>query len=329
MKHSRKNRKKAIQAGIAVSAFAVAVAGILMWMAKNQKMTVGSGQAVLATEVDYHTLEEDGVCYRYNTSLVNFLFMGIDTSSDDTEGQADAIFLVSCDRSKESMEVISLSRDAMVPIRIFDAFGSDLGWERQHLGLAFSYGGSREQGCLLTAEAVSNLFHNIPIIYYAAADLSAMEAIQNLVGELTVTVPGTDLEYLGSEYKKGNTLVLDASNVETFLRSRDTGEAYSNTGRMERQRVYISAYLEKLKSMLGEDFSGMVEQLLHLAEQMVTNISLKEVEAFASMLLTYEFSEEHYHMTEGENQSGKFHDEYILNKRALDELMLRTFYQAP
>ena len=100
------------------------------------------------------------------------------------------------------MDVISFSRDSMLPIQVFDASGKNLGWENQHLGLAFSYGETPEQGCMLTAEAVSRSMNSIPVIYYTAANISSITDFQNLVGPLTVTVPGDDLEYLGEELKR-------------------------------------------------------------------------------------------------------------------------------
>lgn len=322
----KRRKKKWFLPLAAICVTAAAVGAILIWMAKSQTNTIGKGKAVSATEVDYHTLEIEGEEYRYNTSLVNFLFVGVDSESEEIQGQADTILLVSCDRSTETMEVLSFSRDSMIPIQVFDAAGKNLGWEKQHLGLAFSYGETPEQGCMLTADAVSRCMNSIPVIYYTASNISSITEFQDLVGTLTVTVPGDDLEYLGEEYKKGATLTLDASNVETFLRSRNTQESYSNSSRMERQRIYVNAYLTKLKELLHENFSQMVGQIENLSEQLVTNISLDEISAFAEMLMTYSFTEENYHVVEGTDQSGTFHDEYIIDEAALQQLLLELFY---
>ncbi len=333
----------------------------------------GAAESMEGQATDYHTMTVDGKTYRYNTSRVNFLFVGVDGAAESMEGQADVIFLVSCDRASETMDIFSFSRDSMVPIKVFDAAGNALGWERQHLGLAYSYGDDPQQGCLLTADAVSRCMNGIPIIYYTAANLSSITEFQNLVGELTVTVPVPDLadlgeEYekgkeltldasnytaanlssitefqnlvgeltvtvpvpdladLGEEYEKGKELTLDASNVEVFLRSRDTETAYSNSSRMERQRVYVEAYVAKLKQQLEEDFQQMVEKILALSQKVATNVSLDEISPFSEMFLTYSFSEENYHVVPGTNQEGMFHDEYIVDEEALQTLLLDTFY---
>ena len=301
------------------------VGGSILWMA-GQNKDGEKKEAVSADETDYHTMTVDGKTYRYNTSRVNFLFVGVDGAAESMEGQADVIFLVSCDRASETMDIFSFSRDSMVPIKVFDAAGNALGWERQHLGLAYSYGDDPQQGCLLTADAVSECMNGIPIIYYTAANVSSITEFQNLVGELMVTVPGTDLSDLGEEYEQGKELTLDASNVEVFLRSRDTETAYSNSSRMERQQVYVEAYVAKLKQQLEENFQQTVEKILALSQKVATNVSLDEISPFSEMFLTYSFSEENYHVVPGTNQKGMFHDEYIVDEEALQTLLLDTFY---
>ena len=45
----------------------------------------------------------------------------------------------------------------------------------------------------------------------------------------------------GPEYEKGQTLIVDESNIERFVRFRDIGTDFSNEGRMERQKVFLEA----------------------------------------------------------------------------------------
>ena len=225
------------------------------------------------------------------------------------------------------MKILSFSRDSMVPIRIFDASGKSLGWEEQHLALASSYGSTQERGCLLTCEAVSKLIWDIPIVYYAGANLSAFEQFQDLVGSFTVQVPDDSLASLGEEYQKGNTVTITSENAELFVRSRDTDVDFSNTSRMQRQRVYIDGYVQSLRKQLQEDFNGTVTRATGLLSQVVTNISIDEVSDFAKMIMDYEFSaEEDYIVVEGSEKKGLFHDEYHIDETELQKLILETFY---
>ena len=111
-----------------------------------------------------------------------------------------------------------------------------------------AYGDGEDKSCRLVAEAVSQLLEDIPIQKYISSDLSSISQINDLVGGVTVTVPGDDLEYLGARFKKGRTLKLEGEMAEQFVRSRNTEEDFSNAGRMERQKVYLTAYLENCRS---------------------------------------------------------------------------------
>lgn len=44
-------------------------------------------------------------------------------------------------------------------------------------------------------------------------------------------------------------VTLDDSNIRDFLQHRDTDTEFSNEGRIERQKVYMSAYVDKIKSL--------------------------------------------------------------------------------
>lgn len=312
---------------IALAAGFVLVAAVLGLLYQNHQSGLPTGESVASNERAYRSWEVDGERYQYNTDLITMVFLGIDTQDGQERGQADAIYLVVLDRGEKKLRVIAASRDSMIPIRMFDAGGRDLGWERQHLALAYSYGSSADRGCLLVGEALSRLLNGIPIVYYASVNLSQIPEIQNLVGELEVVVPDDSLAYLGKGYKEGETVVVSADNVEEFVRSRNTEEDFSNSGRMERQKAYIEAYIAKLKQLLENDFSGTLKKMTNLLQSARSNISLSEVSDFAEMFLEYEFTDEDFYRIEGENQAGMFHDEYIVDEAAVKQLVIKIFYK--
>lgn len=312
---------------VAVIAAVVLVAAVLILLYHNHQSNLRTEEVGTTNEHAHRRIEVDGKQYVYNSDLISLLVLGVDTTELDDRGQTDAIYLVVLDRGEEKIKIISISRDAMVPIRLFDANGKDLGWETQHLALAYSFGSTAERGCLLVEETVSRMFFNVPMVYYAAADISLLPRIQNLVGKLEVVVPNASLEYLDQGYDAGSTVVITDENVEQFVRSRDTEQDFSNDGRMERQKAYIEAYLAQLKERLASDFSGVVSDLSGILPRTSTNIDLTEITNFANMLLDYEFSDEDYYILEGESQSGMFHDEFIVDEAALQELALKIFYK--
>lgn len=292
------------------------------WWPRQKESQVASSD-----ERGYRHVEVDGKQYDYNSDLLTLLCMGIDTT-DESEGQSDVIDLMVLDRGEKRIKVLAISRDSMIPIRIFDASGKSLGWEEQHLALASSFGSTQERGCLLTCEAVSRLIGDIPIVYYAGANLSAFAQFQNLVGNFSVEIPDDSLESLGAEYQKGNTVTITEENAELFVRSRDTEVDFSNTSRMQRQKIYIDGYIKALKEQLEGDYEGTVSRATGLLSQTVTNISVDEVSDFAKMIMNYEFSaDEDYIVVKGTEEKGLFHDEYHIDESELQRLVLETFYK--
>ena len=216
-------------------------------------------------EVSYRKIEVDGqtlpVQHRHHQHSVHGRWDTESADEADVEtaqaaGQADAIMLLSVDRRTRDVQIIAIPRDTMTKIRMYDNAGNYLGKATQHLSLAYAYGDGEDKSCRLVAEAVSQLLEDIPIQKYISSDLSSISQINDLVGGVTVTVPGDDLEYLGARFKKGRTLKLEGEMAEQFVRSRNTEEDFSNAGRMERQKVYLTAYLEKLQERANEDMEG-------------------------------------------------------------------------
>ena len=303
-------------------------AGILWRMYEWSREGIRTGTESGEPERAYRRITVDGVDYQYNTDLITILLLGIDARDGGMSGQSDAISLLVFDRGEERMRVIGISRDSMVPIRVFDVAGNDLGLDTQHLALAYAYGTNPDKGCLLAQEAVSDMFHGIPIIYYGAASLSALPDFQNIIGEITVRIPDDSLEFKDDDLKEGELLTLDSENVEEFVRTRDIETEFSNSGRMRRQRIYVEAYLEKLKTLLKEDFSGTVSRMEDVFSSTVTNISLNEISSFAEMALSYSFDpDEDYYIVQGTDQEGAYHDEFLVDEDALQQLVLQIFYR--
>lgn len=273
---------------------------------------------------DYHSLRYEGTSYSYQTSILNILLLGIDTNQkENLQGQADAIELVLLDRKEKHIKVLSIPRDTMSEIRMFDLRHEDLGWQREHLNLAYAYGMDEEGGCMYTAQAVSRMLGGIPVSRYAALNMDMLGAVHEIVGNLDVVMPNDTI----AGWPKGSTQTITTENVETFLRTRDTDANFSDLERMQRQETYFKAYFQKLKDLLQQDYEDTVEKMFDIAQQITTNISYTDMEDFADMILTYAFDEtSDYLILPGSNTQGYLHDEYEIDEKAFAKMKLDLFY---
>lgn len=323
-----KMNKKIKSIAIIVFVAACAIGGVVMlYISKENSAYQEPAQQVSKTDHDYHEIVKDGKTYEFNTDIISVLALGIDRSSDTQQGQSDFISILLFDRGTKQINVLSISRDAMTPIVMYAADGSDLGWNEQHLALAYANGKDEQSGALNSSKAVSKMLNDVPIVYYATADLTSFAGFHEVVGDLQVEVPDDSLSYLHKGWDKGKVVTLTTQNVEQFLRSRDTEVSFSNDTRMKRQQVYMKAYVAKLKTLLETDYEATLKRMLKAYQSFSTNIALGDIESFAQMVLTYEFNDDNFFSVKGNDQEGMFHDEFIIDRDALDQQILELFYK--
>ena len=273
----------------------------------------------------YRRLELDGVKYKFNSHLVSFLIIGTDTD-DENVGHSDFMGLLIFDRENKEVDFLSLSRNAYVPIKTYDANGQFLDWSSNFLTLSYSYGDDAKSASYLTADAVSRLLNDIPMTYVASFDLDGIQAVHEVVETLTVTVPDNSLEFKYPQWTEGKEIELTVDNVEEFVRIRDVSEDFTNVNRMARQKTYLLAYVNKLKEILASDFNGAAGKLEGVLAESFTNFDLSEVDAFANMLMTYQWDENSFYELPGVEEKGMFHDKFIVDEDALLRLIADLFY---
>ena len=162
---------------------------------------------------------------------------------------------------------------------------------------------------------------------YVVTNQDSMSYINNLAGGITVTVPDSSLEAEYPELAMGETVTLDDSNIRAFLQYRDTEEAFSNESRMERQKTYLTAYIEKVKSMDQKQVEEVWNKLDDMKDNLQTNITKNQYLSLAKFLKETDFSGENILQMEGENREGELHDEFYPDQEALQEKIVELFYE--
>ena len=294
----------------------------------NKTAIINVPTYVQQVEQDGKTIVYNGKTYKYNEAITSILFMGIDRDqfADDNEnlgtnGDADALMLLTYDTSNGNTDLISISRDTMADIDVYSKDGTYIGIEKQQICLAYAYGDGKETSCTNQVNAVSRLFYNIPISSYLSMDLDAVSVLNDAVGGVTVTSPQTF-----KEFTKGETVTLYGESAETFVRNRDTSVLDSNNSRMERQRVYIESFFKTLAAGTKENLMLPVDLFNAASPYTVTNIDIPKVTYLASNILEKDFSEIEMQNVPGEVVQGEVYAEYHLDQEKFFEMFLNVYY---
>lgn len=338
MRTTRRQSYKQSKAGMILAVIVIILVALLgigyfLWQQTQGVMKTGTSEEqseTASTAADQNTVEYEGNTYKYNDHLSNYLFMGIDSTEEVSEmesqqdaGQADSIYVVSLDRATEQVRVLSIPRDTITEIEVFNPSGTSLGMTDNHINLQYAYGDGKEESCELMKTAVSKLLHDLPIQGYYSMNISGISEIGKLVGDVEIVVPDDSLEEYDPYFKEGATVVINGDNVEEFLRYRDSGKSQSALVRQQRQKTYLKALVPKLQEKTQTNSSFVGDLLDDIQPYTVTNMGN---DVFVKLLNAAGNSTLETQTVPGEGVEGQYYDEYHVDDDALYKLILSMFY---
>ncbi len=195
----------------------------------------------------------------------NFLLVGSDTRAganniDGAQSQlngdvnTDSLMVLHLSGDRQQITVISLPRDLWVenvPCQTWDSatdtYGADAesnSLARQHINSFFGVGGPR---CLVDAvEKLTNLI----ITRYIQIDFSGFSSMVDALGGVTVNACGPIIdEQLATVLASGGEQRIDGAQALNLARARKVkGDTASDTARIHRQQLILSAILRGVKS---------------------------------------------------------------------------------
>lgn len=284
-----------------------------------------------------HKVRYNGKYYVRNEDVIAILGLGIDRTEEYKEqfeagelaigerGQADTIVLAALDTVTGQLDLINISRDSMADVEVYNVDGEYVGTEKMQICLAYAYGATDAESCENTMRAVSTLMYGIPIDAYAAVELPAISALNDAIGGVEVTIR-QDLSFLDAAFTEGAVVTLDGNQAHTYVRWRGEAAVDANNARMQRQKQYAAAFMQKVFSM-AKDNAGVVVTLYQAArDYMTTDIGLSEMVYLASLAMKSEFSEGNIVTVPGEVTASGDYAEYHVDEDAMYEIILSTFY---
>ena len=333
-------KKKQFVINLFIVVLVLAVLGVVLAvvMKQKEKDTISVEQMIEQNQgtVNLEKWQEgdisyNGKKYRYNSSIKTYLFLGTDNEGTMAEstgglvgGQSDAMFLLVTNGNKKTMSLISINRNTMTMVDIYDLLDNCADQQRMQICLQYAYGDGGRTSCVRTAATVSKLFYNIPINGYFAMNMDAVPILNDAVGGVTVEVmQDLENESLGVSLKKGEMVTLNGKEAYVYIRSRDINEFDSASRRLERQNQYLLQLFKRVKDLaLGNE--ATIARISELMEDyLVTSIDFVEL---AEDVSEYAFDESHMYNVPGETVMGEIYEEYYVDEDALYEMILEIFY---
>ena len=269
----------------------------------------------------------DGL-YERRTDVESSLIIGVDHFTDgrgqSTYEQADFLVLVVTDKKNDRVTAIELNRDTMTPVDILDDDGTYIMTLTQQLALAHTFGGDPNRCCENTVKAVSTMMRGIDIQHYVAVTMDAVGILNDQVGGVTLTVP-EDMTMVNSRFVEGSTVTLHGDEALEFIRARQGVGSGLNTGRMQRQKLYISEYQKLFLQKAAADSEFSLSAVKAINDHMVSDSTAQELSRMLDTISGYDLGE--MIIPPGENRTDGTFIQFYLDQAAMQELAIDLFYE--
>lgn len=284
------------------------------------------------------TVSYDGHTYKRNAHVKAILLAGIDHKNGMQEkketgdtGAADGIMLVAQDTNKNTLKMLMIPRDCMLEYLMTSETGEVFS-KFDHLNVSFENGDGRHESAKSLAKAVSDLLCGLNINHYLVGDLKLLAEVNDMVGGVTVTIPGDEPAKKNPKWIKGKQVTLHGDEAEAFIRYRDTNIDGSSVLRMNQHKEYVSGFFKTLKEKSRTDSSIVSKLTDKIDTSLITDMSKGEYEKIALDGLQGNFNPSEDitslpgTLTTGET-NGEIYDEVYPDYTQTIPILLELFYR--
>ena len=209
----------------------------------------------------------------HSKNVINCLLCGVDTE-EGSDGRTDAMILVSLNKKKKTVSLVSFMRDSYT---YMDINGQDR-WYK--INSAYNWGGA--------ATLVQTIEDNykIEIDNYITVDFDTFPKLIDALGGLELDVEEYEARYIRrtSSHKKfpfGEGVKLNGQQVLIYSRIRHS-DADGDLSRTRRQRKIVTALIEKAKSASVGQLNNMMNLVLPYVQ---TNYRRSQILALGTQAL--------------------------------------------
>lgn len=203
--------------------------------------------------------------------VLNFLVVGIGDDPDMRESQrlTDVIMLVSCDFEAQKINVLQIPRDTYIGNETLTGKMNSI---YQNSAKKWDYAGL--EGLV---QMVNEMFA-LPVDHYVTIQMDGLESVIDIIGGVEMDVPVT-IEVDGVTIEKGRRK-LNGEQSLAVVRGR---KMYStgDLGRLDTQKVFLSALVKKCQSLEVNDFLGILPAAMDTVK---TDLSVSDAGGYYKIL---------------------------------------------
>lgn len=224
----------------------------------------------------------------------------------------------------KTISVVAVNRNTMTDIDMYDENNNYVRTAKAQLCVQHGYGDGRELSCERAENTVSELLYNLPIHGYVSMRLGAIWLLNDALGGVEVTLPFDVPEINQSA---GTTVRLYGEDAFYFLKYRSLDEFDSASVRLEKDKIYLKAFMNQVFESTKADISYPIKLYQMVKDYIVTDISVDEMSYLASELLGYDIGGVKMYSIPGETVMGEKFEEFYVNEVGLKEQLLDIFYE--
>ena len=275
----------------------------------------------------------NGKTYVERTGITSLLLMGVDRTDLSpvqtgyrAGGQADFLLLMVLDSSEKKVSLLHIDRDTMVDIVTLGILGKKVGTRTAQICLSHAYGANQLENGQNTVESVSNLLEGIELTQFCSMNMSAMPALNDLLGGVTVVMPD-DYPDLDPSFVKGAAVTLNGEQAYNFVHDRMTVGDGTNKSRMVRQRAYMQAVEDILLDKLSHGDTEFINRIFDtLGDSLTTNLPRAQMINEAAHAAKY--AVQPMAQLEGETAMGKDgHVQFYADRDWIVNWVLSTYFR--
>ena len=228
--------------------------------------------------LDGNWIDLNDMEYATSDNLKSYLFIGNDHSGNESAkgesyqgSMADFLLVAILNKTQKTYGFIQLNRDTITEVMILDNDGEITGSSQEQLCTAHWYGGSRQQSCRNTVDAVSELLGGLSIDGYYSVGMDEIAQLNHIIGGATVTIED-DFSKVDPSLVKGRTITLTDEQAYNYLHARMGVGDGENESRRRRQRTYMEAVYDKVIDRVRTEKSFLDDITETLGDCVTTNM---------------------------------------------------------